>query len=84
MGAEIWIWIWIWIWIAGECPCPTSQPLLPSLGNQPLPSDRAKFNTDRLEDLEFSLCIAPTATEVATEAERDRASSTYDDRPGSR
>lgn len=34
---------------------------------------RDKFNTDKLEDLEFSLCIAPVATEVAAEADLKRA-----------
>ncbi|KAG1663910.1 hypothetical protein FOA52_002673 [Chlamydomonas sp. UWO 241] len=32
---------------------------------------RSRFGTDKVEDLEFSVCIAPVAEEVAAEAERN-------------
>ena len=34
---------------------------------------RVKYDTDKIEELEFTVCVAPIATEVASEAELRRA-----------
>lgn len=34
---------------------------------------RLKYDTDKIEELEFTVCVAPIATEVASEAELRRA-----------
>ena len=54
----------------------THPPTPPLSGHTALPlmrMCRSKYDTDKIEELEFTVCVAPIATEVASEAEVRRA-----------